>query len=54
MFYLMGRMGRVGRMDGWDGWDGPEKYPLNFFILRGYIDYVYIYLYPVTVKLSDA
>ena len=47
---LMGRMGRVdgwtgGRVDGWDGLDGLEKCPLNFFILCGYIDYVYIYLY---------
>ena len=38
---------------GWTGWtggtggrvDGPEKCPLNFFILCGYIDYVYVYLY---------
>ena len=36
---LMGRVGRVGRVD------GPEKCPLNFFILCGYIDYVYVYLY---------
>ena len=28
-----------------DGLDGPEKCPLNFFILCGYIDYVYVYLY---------
>ena len=34
--------GTDGRMD---GWDGPEKCPLNFFILCGYIDYVYVYLY---------
>ena len=34
-----GRVGRVGRVD------GPEKCPLNFFILCGYIDYVYVYLY---------
>ena len=34
-----GRMGRMGRVD------GPEKCPLNFFILCGYIDYVYVYLY---------
>ena len=28
------------------GWtDSPEKCPLNFFIICGYIDYVYIYLY---------
>ena len=31
--------------DGTDGLDGPEKCPLNFFIICGYIDYVYIYLY---------
>ena len=35
---------------GWTGGmggrvDGPEKCPLNFFILCGYIDYVYFYLY---------
>ena len=38
---------------GWTGWtggtggrvDGPEKCPLNFFILCGYIDYIYVYLY---------
>ena len=38
MFYLMG----------WDGWmDGTEyqKCPLIFFILCGYIDKVYTYLY---------
>ena len=36
----------MGRTDGRvDGWDGPEKCPLNFFILCGYIDYVYVYLY---------
>ena len=34
-----GTGGRVGRVD------GPEKCPLNFFILCGYIDYVYDYLY---------
>ena len=28
-----------------DGWDGPEKCPLNFFILCGYIDYLYVYFY---------
>ena len=38
-------------LDGWDGLDGPEKCPLNFFILCGYIDYVYIYLY-TKLKLS--
>ena len=41
-------------LDGWDGWDGldgPEKCPLNFFILCGYIDYVYVYLY-TKLKLS--
>ena len=41
---LMGRVGRDG-WDGWDGSDGNEKCPLNFFILCGYIDYVYLYLY---------
>ena len=53
MFYLMGRVGRVGRVDGWTGGrvDGPEKCPLNFFILCGYIDYVYVYLY-TKLKLS--
>ena len=30
--------------DGWDRSDGPEKCPLKFFILCGYIDYVYSYL----------
>ena len=34
-----------GRTDGLDGLDGPEKCPLNFFIISGYLDYVYIYLY---------
>ena len=37
----MGRMGRVGRLG---RVDGPEKCPLNFFILCGYIDYVYVLL----------
>ena len=37
--------GTGGRVDGLDGLDGPEKCPLNFFILCGYIDYVYFYLY---------
>ena len=42
--------GTGGRVDRWtggrvDGLDGPEKCPLNFFILCGYIDYVYVYLY---------
>ena len=37
--------GTGGRVDRWDGLDGPEKCPLNFFILYGYIDYVYICLY---------
>ena len=32
-------------LDGWDGLDGPEKCPLNFFILFGYIDKVCIYSY---------
>ena len=42
---LMGRVGRLGRV-GRVGWvDGPEKCPFNFFILCGYIDYVYVYLY---------
>ena len=31
--------------DGWDGWDGDQKCPSIFFIICGYIDYVYIYLY---------
>ena len=39
MFYL------VDGWDGLDGLDGHEKCPLNFFILCGYIDKVYIYLY---------
>ena len=33
---------------GWTGWTGGKGYqtcPLNFFILCGYIDYVYVYLY---------
>ena len=41
------------RMDGWDGWDGMDgwdgteyqKCPSMFFILCGYIDKVYTYLY---------
>ena len=36
MFYLV---------DGWDGLEGPEKCPLNFFILCGNIEHIYIYLY---------
>ena len=32
-------------LDGLDGLDGDQKCPLNFFILCGYIDYVYVYLY---------
>ena len=36
---LMGRVGRVGRVD------GDQKCPSIFFILCGYIDYVYVYLY---------
>ena len=36
----------MGRTDGWtDGLDGDQKCPLNFFILCGYIDYIYVYLY---------
>ena len=37
---------RMGWM-GWDGWDGTEykKCPSMFFILCGYIDKVYTYLY---------
>ena len=37
--------------DGWAGWGGlgglggRQKCPSIFFILRGYIDHVYIYLY---------
>ena len=34
--YWVGLVGRV---------DGPEKCPLNFFILCGYLEHVYIYLY---------
>ena len=34
---------------GWTGWtggtDGPEKCPLNFFKLCGYLELVYIYLH---------
>ena len=35
----------TGWTDGTDGWDGDQKCPLNFFMLSGYIDYVYFYLY---------
>ena len=36
----------------WTGWtDGHQKCPLNFFILCGYIDKIYIYLY-TKLKLS--
>ena len=31
--------------DGTDGTDGPEKCPLNFFKLCGYLELVYIYLH---------
>ena len=37
-------MGRVGRTGGTGG-TGYQKCPLIFFILCGYIDYVYVYLY---------
>ena len=39
MFYL--------RMDGmgWDGWMEYQKFPSNFFILCGYIEKVYTFLY---------
>ena len=37
--------GTGARMDGWTGGTGYQKCPLNFFILCGYIDYVYDYLY---------
>ena len=30
-------------MDGWDGSDGNQKCPSIFFIIYGYIDYVYTY-----------
>ena len=35
----------MGRTDGTDGLDGDQKCPLIFFILCGYIDKVYTYLY---------
>ena len=35
----------LAEFDGTDGLDGPEKCPLIFFILCGYIDKVYTYLY---------
>ena len=38
MFYLMGRVGRT---------DGEQKCPLKIFILCGYIDKVYTYLYRI-------
>ena len=38
-------MGRV------DGLDGPEKCPLNFFILFGYIDYVYVCILIHEIKI---
>ena len=36
-----------GWMDGmgWDGWMGYQKCPLKIFMLCGYIDKVYTYLY---------
>ena len=36
---------------GWTGRTEYQKCPLNFFILCGYIDYVYVYLY-TKLKLS--
>ena len=36
---LMGRMGQT---------DGNQKCPLNFFILCGYLEHVYIYIYLYT------
>ena len=37
----MGRVRRVGRMGRVRRVDGPKKCPLNYFILCGYIDYIY-------------
>ena len=37
--------GRSPEFDGMDGLDGNQKCPLKFFILCGYIDKVYTYLY---------
>ena len=45
VFCLFETSPMVYLMDGWDGWDGPEKCPLIFFILCGYLDYVYINIY---------
>ena len=36
---------RRAEFDGTGGTDGDQKCPLKFFILCGYIDKVYIYLY---------
>ena len=41
--YGWGGMGWDGM--GWMGWTGYQKCPSIFFILCGYIDHVYVYLY---------
>ena len=34
------------------GWDGNQKCPLKFFILFGYIDYIYIYIYLLIYEIK--
>ena len=49
--YSGARSAEFDGTDGWTGWTGwadgtgYQKCPLNFFILCGYIDYVYVYIY---------
>ena len=37
--------------DGVDGWDGDQKCPLNFFILCGNIEHIYIYIFVYKIKI---
>ena len=51
--YTRGPKGRVyGWMDGWMGWMEYQKCPSNFFILYGYIENVYTYLYIYTIIVT--
>ena len=48
VYELMYGMGWDGM--GWDGWMEYQKCPSNFFILWGYIEHVYTYLYIYILK----
>ena len=43
--YTRGPKGRVYGWMGWIGWMEYQKFPSNFFILCGYIEHLYNYLY---------